>query len=148
MVSIGMRENRYKRNTMNLLVTLLIAFVVLSASPIPESRAIPEYARELPEALKSFCQVCHESAAGGPLNSFGDDFTSHGRSVGAISELDSDDDGFSNEEELAAGSIPGDPDSTPTSKKTGFTLIYVMAGASVLLVVAGLALRRRGAQAS
>jgi hypothetical protein len=148
MVSVRMRENRYKRNTTHLRVTLLIAFVVLWAAPIPESRAIPEYARELPEALKSFCQVCHVRASGGPMNSFGEDFASYGRSVGAISELDSDDDGFSNEEELAAGSIPGDPDSTPTSKKSGVTLIYVMAGASILLVVAGLALRRRSAQAS
>jgi hypothetical protein len=148
MVSIGMRENRYKRNTMHILVTLLIAFVVLSGSPIPESRAIPEYARELPEALKSFCQVCHESAAGGAMNSFGEDFVSHGNSVGAIGELDSDDDGFSNEDELAAGSIPGDPDSTPESKKTGINLIYVMAGASLLLVAAGLVLRRRSVKAS
>ncbi len=148
MVSIRMREKTDNRITILGLATLLIALIVLTASPIPESRAIPEYARELPEALKSFCQVCHVKASGGPMNSYGEDFVSYGRSVGAIGELDSDNDGFNNEEELAAGSIPGDPDSTPTSKKTGFTLIYVMAGASILLVVAGLALRRRSAQAS
>ncbi len=82
------------------------------------------------------------------MNSYGDDFVSYGWSVGAIGELDSDDDGFSNEEELAAGSIPGDPDSTPTSKKSGINLIYVMAGVCLLLIAAGLALRRRSAQAS
>ena len=148
MVSIRMREKTDNRITIHILATLLMALVVFSTSPIPESQAIPEYARELPEALKSFCQVCHVRASGGPMNSYGEDFVSFGRSVGAIGELDSDDDGFSNEEELAAGSIPGNADSTPTSKKSGINLIYVMAGACLLLIVAGLALRRRSAQAS
>jgi MYXO-CTERM domain-containing protein len=148
MVSIRMREKSDKQMTMQVLATLLIAFIVLAASPIPESRGIPEYSRELPEALKSFCQVCHVRASGGPMNSFGDDYVSYGSSVGAIGELDSDDDGFRNEDELAAGSLPGDPDSTPTSKKTGINLIYVMGGASLLLVAAGFALRRRRNQAS
>jgi hypothetical protein len=82
------------------------------------------------------------------MNSYGDDFVSYGSTVGAISELDSDDDGFSNEDELAAGSLPGDSNSTPTSKKVGVNLIYVMGGASLLLIVVGFALRRRSNQAS
>ena len=148
MVSIIMRKKTDKQMTMHVLVTLLIAFIVLAASPIPESRAIPEYASELPEALKNFCQVCHARASGGPMNSYGDDYISYGSSVETIGELDSDDDGFSNEDELAAGSLPGDPDSTPTSKKSGINLIYVVGGASLLLIAVGLALRRRSAQAS
>ena len=134
--------------TMHILATLLITLIVITASPIPESRAIPEYSRELPEALKNFCQVCHLRASGGPMNSYGDDFVSYGSSVGAIGELDSDDDGFSNEEELAASSLPGDPNSTPTSKKKGISPILLMGGASLLLIVAGMVLRRRSAQAS
>ncbi|MBC8224665.1 hypothetical protein H8E65_08760 [Candidatus Bathyarchaeota archaeon] len=148
MVSIRMRKKADKRMTMHTLVTSLIALIVLTASPIPQSRAIPEYSRELPEALKNFCQVCHVRASGGPMNSYGDDFTSNGRSVGAIGELDSDDDGFSNEDELAAGSLPGDPNSTPTSKKRGINPILLMGGASLLLIAAGLALRRISTQAS
>lgn len=148
MVSIGMRENSDKRMTMRVLATLLIALIVFTASSIPESRAIPEYSKELTEALKNFCQVCHVRASGGPMNSYGDDFVSYGRSVGAIGELDSDDDGFSNEAELAASSLPGDPNSTPTSKKKGISPILLMGGASLLLIVAGLVLRRRSAQAS
>jgi hypothetical protein len=146
MVSIILQEKTDKQMARQVLATLLIAFIVL-AVPIPTSRAIPEYSRELPEALKNFCQVCHVRASGGPMNSFGEDFVSYG-SVDAIGELDSDDDGFSNEDELAAGSLPGDPNSTPTSKKTGINLIYVMGGASLLLVVVGFALRRRSNQAS
>ncbi len=148
MVSIRMRENVDKRITIHILTTLLIVLIVLSMFQIPESRAIPEYARELPEALKSFCQVCHVRASGGPMNSYGDDFVSYGRSVGAVDELDSDDDGFSNEEELAAGSLPGDSKSTPTSKKKGISPIVLVGGASLLLIAAGLVLRRRSAQAS
>ena len=79
------------------------------------------------------------------MNSYGDDFVSYGWSVGAIGELDSDDDGFSNEDELAAASLPGDPNSTPTSKKKGVNPILVMGGASLILIAAGLALRRRNA---
>jgi len=145
MVSIRMRKKADKRVTMYVLVTSLIALIVLTASPIPQSRAIPEYSRELPEALKNFCQVCHVRASGGPMNSYGDDFVAYGSSVGAIGELDSDDDGFSNEDELAAASLPGDPDSTPTSKRRGINPILLMGGASLLLISAGLALRRRNA---
>ena len=77
------------------------------------------------------------------MNSYGDDFITYGRSVGAIGELDSDDDGFSNGDELAAASLPGDPNSTPTSKRRGINPILVMVGASLLLIAVGLALRRR-----
>jgi hypothetical protein len=147
MVSINLQEKTDKQMTIQVLTPLLIAIIVL-AVPIPQSRAIPEYSRELPEALKNFCQVCHVRASGGPMNSFGNDYVSHGSSVDAIGELDSDDDGFSNEDELDAGSLPGDPNSTPTSKKTGINLIYVMGGASLLLVAVGFALRRRSNQAS
>jgi hypothetical protein len=148
MVSIRMRENIDKQMIMHVLAILLIAFIISTASPIPETQASPEYARDLPETLKNFCQVCHVRASGGPMNSYGDDFVSYGRSVGAISELDSDDDGFSNEDELAASSLPGDPNSTPTSKKRGINPILLMGGASLLLIAAGLALRRRSNQAS
>ena len=106
MVSIRMRENSDNRMTMNAMATFLIALIVLASTSIPKSQAIPEYARELPEALKSFCQVCHIKASGGPMNSFGNDFVSYGMSVSAVGKLDSDDDGFRNEDELAAGSLP------------------------------------------
>jgi hypothetical protein len=145
MVSIRMRDNSDKRMTKHVTVTLLIAFIVITASQIPQNQAIPEYSRELPEALKNFCQVCHIKASGGPMNSYGNDFVSYGMSVGAIDALDSDEDGFSNEDELAAGSLPGDTQSTPTSKKRGVDPIILMGGASLLLIAAGLMLKRRNA---
>jgi hypothetical protein len=131
--------------TKYLMATLMITFIVLVVSFIPQSRAIPEYSRDLPEALKNFCQVCHIKASGGPMNSYGNDFVSYGMSVGTIDALDSDEDGFSNEDELAAGSLPGDTQSTPTSKKRGVDPIILMGGASLLLIAAGLMLKRRNA---
>jgi hypothetical protein len=81
------------------------------------------------------------------MNSYGDDFASYSLSVGAIGKLDSDDDGFSNEDELAVGSLPGDSNSTPTSKKEGINQYLVMGGVSLLLIATGLALRWRNARA-
>jgi len=144
MVSIRMQKNFHSRMAQNFIATSLIVFIVFAVFPVPQTRAIPEYSRDLPEALKNFCQVCHVRASGGPMNSYGDDFVSYG-SVGAIGELDSDDDGFSNEAELAAGSLPGDSKSTPTSKKKGLDPLLLMGGASLLLIAAGLVLRRRSA---
>ena len=143
MVSIILPEKSDKKMTVPLLIPLLIAFIIGVAILIPGSQAIPEYSRELPAALKNFCQVCHVRASGGPMNSYGDDFIAYGRSVGAFGEIDSDDDGFSNEHELTAASLPGDPNSTPTSKRRGINPLLVMGGASLLLIAAGLALRRR-----
>ena len=148
LVSIRMRENKDHQMTIRFMATLLFCIIAISASQIPETRAIPEYVRELPEALKSFCQVCHVRASGGPLNSFGDDFASYGRSISAVGDFDSDDDGFSNDEELASGSLPGDPESTPTNKKKKVNPYLLMGGVSVLLIVAGLVLRKRATPAS
>ena len=148
MVSVRMRENSDKRMTMNAMATLLIALIILASTSILKSQAIPEYAQELPAALKNFCQVCHLKAPGGPMNSYGNDFVSYGKSVSAVGKLDSDDDGFSNEDELVAGSLPGEAKSTPSSKKRGIDPHILMGGASLLLIAGGLLLKRRSAQAS
>jgi len=50
---------------------------------------------------------------------------------------------YCHSEELAAGSLPGDQDSTPTSKKKGINLYLLMGGASVLLIIASVAFRAR-----
>jgi|TARA_B100001971_G_scaffold83887_1_gene77189 hypothetical protein len=142
-VSIRMLETKGKQTTIYLLFSLMIFMLVTNSSSTTESRAIPEYVRELPKALKGVCKVCHVRASGGPLNSYGDDFESSGRRTSALNDLDSDADGFSNAEELAAGSLPGDQDSTPTSKNKGINLYLLMGGASVLLIIASVAFRAR-----
>lgn len=65
------------------------------------------------------CMVCHTSTSGGaPTNSYGQAFGSAGHNFQAIENQDSDGDGFSNLEELQAKTLPGDPNSKPTSQDT------------------------------
>ena len=69
------------------------------------------------------CQWCHETYGydgkgdiSGTLNPYGRDYLQHGRSaeaVAAIEATDSDGDGYSNGEEIAAGRYPGDPSDDP-----------------------------------
>ncbi len=105
--------------------------------------AIPEYSKDLPSSLKNNCKVCHERASGGPVNSFGRDYTRLASDLEALSGLDSDDDGYTNGEELAAGSLPGDPNSTPLNKRRGVNIVYILVAVSILLIVGGLYLRMR-----
>jgi hypothetical protein len=69
------------------------------------------------------CDFCHAAMKmnnGKPLNTlnpFGREFMRHGRSAAALkgmAALDSDGDGVSNADEIAARTLPGDPDSVPS----------------------------------
>ncbi len=97
--------------------TLIISMIFLvlgTFSPFKSINARPGYANNLPPSYGSGCQVCHVSSSGGEaLNSYGSDYSEHDNDIDAISKLDSDDDGHSNEKELRAGTFPGDPDSSP-----------------------------------
>ena len=57
------------------------------------------------------CSTCHTSSSPSAdnLNSYGKDF-------GAIEGKDSDGDGFSNIDEIKAGTFPGDPNENPNKK--------------------------------
>ncbi len=61
------------------------------------------------------CYVCHvPGSSKRRRNSYGKDFKKAGRSFDLIEEKDSDGDGFSNITEIAEGTFPGNPKSTPT----------------------------------
>ncbi len=105
--------------------------------------AIPEYSKDIPSSLKNNCKVCHERASGGPINSFGKDYVMHITDMEALSRLDSDDDGYTNGDELEAGSLPGNPGSTPTNRRKNFNWVYILGSVSILLIVGGLYLRMR-----
>ncbi|MFQ6052965.1 MAG: thrombospondin type 3 repeat-containing protein [Candidatus Bathyarchaeia archaeon] len=131
----------------DLLRALLIILPLLlwTHSPPEQAGAIPEYSRDLPSELKNFCNVCHERASGGPLNAFGTDYGKSGRNMGAISALDSDGDGYTNGDELAAGSFPGDPDSYPAAPRKTFNMVMVLASIGSLVLAAALIYKiRRG----
>jgi len=64
------------------------------------------------------CLTCHTTQSGGAenLNPYGKDFAAANHDFGAIEPKDSDGDGFSNIDEIKAGTFPGDPNENPDKK--------------------------------
>lgn len=66
------------------------------------------------------CTVCHVSTSGAaPRNSYGQAFAAANHDFAAIEGQDSDGDGFTNLQELQAGTLPGDPNSKPSGPGPG-----------------------------
>lgn len=112
-------------NKLNLLIflwmlTITSSFFIVSVS------ARPKYAKDMPANLKNYCNVCHHQASGGPMNLFGEDYLKHVNNISDISSLDSDGDGFTNDEELREGTFQGDSESYPGTV-TGFKIeIFIL----------------------
>jgi hypothetical protein len=75
---------------------------------------------KLPDFGKKFgCGTCHiNSRGGGPLNHFGEDYKDIGlknrdKYTKSLGTMDSDGDGFSNDDEFVASTHPGDSKSRP-----------------------------------
>jgi hypothetical protein len=97
--------------------------------------ALTDYTKDLPSSYGGSCQVCHvSSSGGGDLNGFGSDYAEHGNDIGAISKLDSDDDGANNEKELKAGTFPGNPDSSPQGIP-GYPYESIVLGIAMMVVL-------------
>jgi hypothetical protein len=64
------------------------------------------------------CTTCHSSSSPSRenLNPYGKDFGAANHDFGAIEGKDSDGDGFSNIDEIKAGTFPGDPNENPNHK--------------------------------
>jgi hypothetical protein len=63
------------------------------------------------------CNTCHTTTQDAQhLNPYGTDFHNSNRDFGAIEPKDSDGDGFSNIDEIHAGTFPGDPNDNPKTK--------------------------------
>ena len=64
------------------------------------------------------CSTCHASSSPSQdnLNPYGKDFGAANHDFGAIEPKDSDGDGFSNIDEIKAGTFPGDPNENPNKK--------------------------------
>lgn len=138
-------RNKREIDLFNLAMILLIAFTIGAFIASPLTKARPSYVKDLPTSLKNYCNVCHATASGGPLNVFGDDYLRLGLNINATANLDSDGDGFTNEEELAADTFPGDPNSYPGSSSWSapFLEIIVLAVASLSVVLLVLWVYRR-----
>ena len=97
------------------LMSMLISFLT-----DPDAFARPFRLSKLPDGGKNFsCATCHiNPRGGGARNPFGKDYQKIGVPAGdkytpALGEMDSDGDGFSNDQEFVAGTNPGDPASKP-----------------------------------
>jgi len=64
------------------------------------------------------CSTCHASSSPSAdnLNPYGKDLGAANHDFGAIEPKDSDGDGFSNIDEIKAGTFPGDPNENPNKK--------------------------------
>jgi len=84
----------------------------------------PEYLSEFNDRYKTSgsrldtCSTCHASSSPSRenLNSYGKDFGAANHDFGAVEPKDSDGDGFSNIDEIKAGTFPGDPNENPDKK--------------------------------
>lgn len=107
----------------------LVILMVLSTT----CSAYSSYGDDVPGDLVGQCLVCHDtSEGGGSLNVYGIDYQANDYSVEAIASLDSDDDGYSNQEELEEVTLPGDAESYPEPEEPedtpGFGVIGLAAG--------------------
>ncbi|MFQ6127221.1 MAG: thrombospondin type 3 repeat-containing protein [Candidatus Heimdallarchaeota archaeon] len=126
---------KWKNALFNLAMIALIAFTIWAFVVSSPTKARPSYAKDLPSSLKNYCIVCHTAASGGPLNVFGDDYLSLGLNINATANLDSDGDGFTNEEELAASTFPGDPNSYPGSPTASMPILEIIVLVAALLSI-------------
>lgn len=123
---------------------IILASLFMAAMFAMTVTGLPEFEEELPDEGANFgCRYCHESpSGGGPINQFGSDFRD-GNFIYNVSLgiMDSDGDGFTNEEEFDSKPVsnPGDPESYPDPESTNnFILVFVIS--VIVTTVAGLIL--------
>jgi hypothetical protein len=91
------------------------------AQPKFLTRLIRQYPH-LADTELNGCLVCHDKGVGGgATNAFAEAYFDNGFSFSNIEDFDSDEDGFTNLEELMAGTFPGDANSTPPTVETSPT---------------------------
>lgn len=96
---------------------LILSLNILLILNFDLSDAREEYADYVPGPFKGKCEACH---SGSGLDLYGRDFelipnhaSDPGGAIRSIAGDDSDDDGFTNSDELKQGTFPGDPESFP-----------------------------------
>jgi hypothetical protein len=111
-----MKATTFKERSMRYIIVLFIC-AVFSLTTISVVSGRPFRMGKIPKNLG--CVTCHlASRGGGELNAFGKDYRRIGIPAGEkytkeLGALDSDGDGFTNDQEFAAGTHPGYPDSKP-----------------------------------
>jgi hypothetical protein len=79
-----------------------------------------------PTGALSSCVLCHSNYPTTYVrNAYGLDFAANAHSYSTIGNLDSDGDGYTNSAEIAAGTWPGDANTTPVPAPSTIIKIYV-----------------------
>ena len=112
----------YRSQSLQILVLLTIIGLSLISNP---ALAVSRYTTDFNQTYGtngSFggttvgsCVSCHPGLDGsGGMNRYGTDWRAFGQNFNAIEALDSDQDGYSNIDEINAGTQPGDPNDMPS----------------------------------
>lgn len=114
-----MKANVFSKRFTRYMV-IIFACAILSLLVISVVLSRPHRLGRLPDEGKNFgCGTCHiKPKGGGERNPFGKDYRKVGLKAGdkyteELGKLDSDGDGFTNDQEFAAKKHPGDPESKP-----------------------------------
>jgi hypothetical protein len=118
--------------------------------PSQQSSAQDSYSGFVPGPLNGKCEACH---SGSSLDKFGLDFgavpthaSDPGGAIQTLANVDSDGDGFTNQDELSEGTYPGDPSSFPAGT-SGVDLpvvpLLVLLASMLLAAVVIFAINRR-----
>jgi hypothetical protein len=122
-----MRRFCMKKNILGVLVVALILVLGFAVIASADSGALGDFNRQYP-SFGGSCNVCHKSVPS--TNPYGTDLVKKGATANnipaatfvAIEGLDSDGDGFTNIEEINAGTFPGNRASHPTSPGVTITI--------------------------
>jgi hypothetical protein len=115
-----MKRSMRKRQRCFLGLLFGLIGVVYCLTALGDVWARPHRLGRIPNS-KLGCGTCHlNPAGGGTRNSFGEDYKIIGIGSGdkytdELGTRDSDGDGYSNDQEFAAGTHPGDPGSKPSN---------------------------------
>ena len=109
----------FKTRAIRLLLALFFC-VMFSFAAVQIADSRPSRIAKTPDKGRNFgCATCHINPRGGDMrNAFGQDYEKIALKAGdkytkELGEMDSDGDGFTNDEEFAAKTHPGNPKSKP-----------------------------------
>jgi uncharacterized membrane protein len=121
---------------------LAIVFVISNLIAVASVQARPSYQPQI-KPLEG-CGACHENQGGaGPMNVFGQDWVNNGKDYKKITDIDSDNDGFTNAEEIATKSFPGDATSTPKRSLPWVAIGIFLVITAVIVLFAVTAIRSK-----
>jgi PKD repeat protein len=102
---------------MKVFLSTLLLGISVNAFAVPGHLANFKLAYPNSKTSAASCLVCHDNTSTFERNPYGQDFENNGHNFKAIEGFDSDVDGYTNIQEITAGTLPGDPNSHPTSNQ-------------------------------